>query len=321
MIDYSNLTICVAAYNEASGIADTLTELKNKFPEAEVIVINDASQDSTGEIVEGVEGVSVIHHSWNMGYGASLKTAMRAASRDVVAWYDGDGQHDPGDLERVAKPVLQGEKDAVIGIRAKGSDVSIERLPGKMILKWAAQFIVRGRVPDLNSGLRAFRLDVIKRYLHLLPDGFSASSISTILMMKRGYRLGYVDIVTRHRKGQSTVQILRDGMKALQLLLRMLILFEAFIFFTAVSILLFVPGFVYGLYIAMTVKLGLPVLAATLMLSGVLTFLLGVICDQITELRKERFEDFRKLDSVKNEPLDIDKKGSVSKISSKHEST
>jgi hypothetical protein len=101
----------------------------------------------------------------------------------------------------------------------------------------------------------------------------------------------------------------------------MLILFEAFIFFTAVSILLFVPGFVYGLYIAMTVKLGLPVLAATLMLSGVLTFLLGVICDQITELRKERFEDFRKLDSVKNEPLDIDKKGSVSKISSKHEST
>jgi glycosyltransferase involved in cell wall biosynthesis len=294
MIDYSNLTICVAAYNEASGITDTLTELRSQFLEAEVIVVNDASQDSTGEIVECVDGISVIHHSRNMGYGASLKTAMRSANNDVVAWYDGDGQHDPSDLEKVVKPVLLGEKDAVIGVRAKGSDFSIERLPGKMILKWAAQFIVRGRVPDLNSGLRAFRLDIIKRYLHLLPDGFSASSISTILMMKRGFRLGYVDIVTRHRKGQSTVQIFRDGMKTLQLLLRMLILFEAFLFFTVLSILQFMPAALYGLYMAMRVKLGLPVLSATLMLSGVFTFLLGIVCDQITELRKERFEDFRK---------------------------
>ena len=294
MADYSDLTICVPAFNEASIVAETLDGLKGQFPTAKIITVNDGSTDATAQMAEAIPGVTVINHSRNMGYGASLKTAMRAANTSVVAWYDGDGQHDPKDLKEIVKPVLEGEKDAVIGVRAAGSDVSPDRLPGKILLKWAAQMVVRGQVPDLNSGLRAFRSDVIRKYLHLLPNGFSASSTSTLLMMKRGYRLGYISIMTKQRTGTSTVRILRDGLETMQLIFRILILFESFRFFTLLGLVQFVPAAIYGLYMALRLKGGLPTLSATVMISGVLTFFMGVICDQIIELRKERFEDYEK---------------------------
>ena len=241
MSDCSNLTICVPVFNEASIVAEAIVGLKEQFPTSKIITVNDGSTDATGDILNGIEGIHVIHHNRNMGYGASLKTAMKAADTTVVAWYDGDGQHDPKDLKKIVIPVLDGEKDAVIGVRVAGSDVSPDRLPGKILLKWAAQVVVRGQVLDLNSGLRAFRSDVIRKYLHLLPNGFSASSTSTLLMMKRGYRLGYANIRTRRRTGTSTVRILRDGFKTIQLIFRILILFESFRFFTLLSLIQFLP--------------------------------------------------------------------------------
>ena len=291
MIKYSDLTICVPAFNEAQIIVEVLNELKEKFPEAQIILVNDASTDSTGDIVEGISGVSVINHSRNMGYGASLKTATRAARTSVVAWYDGDAQHRPEDLKNVVDPVLEGKKDVVIGVRSKGSHVSLDRVPGKAILNFVAQLIVRARVPDLNSGMRAFKRDIIRKYLHLLPDGFSASSTSTIIMMKRGYRVGYESIRTRKRKGRSSIRIFRDGFGTIKLLIRLLVLFEAFRFFLLLGILQSVPAAIYGFFMAVAFHRGLPVLSSTLMLSGFITFLLGIVCDQITELRKERFED------------------------------
>jgi glycosyltransferase involved in cell wall biosynthesis len=285
------LTICVPVYNEESVIASTLGCLKKDFPEADIIVVNDGSTDATGDIVNRIEGIHVIHHNRNMGYGASLKSAIRVAKTGVVAWFDGDGQHRTEDLKRVVKPVMDGTRDVVVGVRSIDSDVSLSRLLGKFALRIVAQLIARTQIPDLNCGLRAFKLDVIKRYLHLLPDGFSASSTSTILMIKRGYRVDYVNITTTKRIGQSKVRLFTDGFRTLQLLFRMLILFEAFYFFSFLSVIQFSFAFIYGLYIALRLKGGLPTLAAVVMISAVLTFLIGIVCDQITEIRKEKFED------------------------------
>lgn len=285
------LTICIPAFNEEKSIGDTLIELRKEFQEAEIIVVNDGSEDKTGEIAKSIPGIIVISHERNKGYGASLKTAIRSATGKIVAWYDADGQHRVEDLKKVVKPVFEGAVDMVIGIRKKGSDVKMDRVPGKLLLKIIAEIIVRDKVPDLNSGLRCFKLDIIKRYLHLLPDGFSASATSTLLMMKRGYRIGYEEIVSNKRTGVSTVRILMDGLKALQLLLRTLILFEAFAFFTILSLLQIIPGTIYGFYIAFVYSRGFPTFASTIIISGVLTFFMGIICDQITELRKEKFEE------------------------------
>ena len=149
--------------------------------------------------------------------------------------------------------------------------------------------IARQRIPDLNSGLRCFRREVIERYLHLLPDGFSASTTSTLLMIKRGYRLDYVPIVTERRVGTSTVKI-SDGLATLHLMTRLMVLFDAFRFFTALSALQILPGLIYGLILAIDKGMGFPTFAAMLVISGVLTFLIGLVCDQIAAMRQERFE-------------------------------
>lgn len=289
-INYKDLTIIMAAYNEESAIRSTLQDLRKLIPEARIIVVNDGSGDGTEQAIRDAEGIELINHDFNKGMGAALKTGMRAAESPVIAWYDADGQHAPGDLSKVAEPVLSGEKDVAIGVREKGSDNGRGRLPGKLILKLVAQFVAGTKVPDLNSGLRCFRADVIRRYMHLLPDGFSASSTSTLLMIKRGYRVGYVPIVTQPRKGKSSVRILRDGFLALHLILRILILFEAFKFFTILSLLQIISGMIYGTHLAITKKMGFPTLAAIVVISGVLTFFMGIISDQISEFRKDKFE-------------------------------
>ena len=278
-MDYGELSICVPAYNEAGAIEQTLRDLREHFPAAEVLVVDDCSTDETGTIAAGVEGVRVLTHRRNRGYGASLKTAMRNATRDVVVWIDSDGQHRMEDLASVVAPVLAGEKDAVIGARTSGS-----------LLKSVARIVAREPLPDLNSGLRCFRREIIARYLHLLPDGFSASTTSTLLMIKRGYLLGYVDIVTKARIGTSTVKHVRDGLAALKLIVRILVLFHAFSFFSLLGAIQLIPGLIYGVIVAIVGGRGFPTLAAMIVVSGVLTFLIGLVCDQITALRQERFE-------------------------------
>lgn len=289
----SDLTICVAAYNEANVIGKTLQGLRSHFPEAELIVVDDGSTDGTASRAHAVGGVTVLSHSHNRGYGAALKTAMRHASGDAIAWFDGDGQHRPEDLKKVVARIMNGTKDAVIGVRVDGSCQQKDRLPGKMILKWVSELVAGERIPDLNSGLRCFRRDVVLRYLHLLPDGFSASTTTTLLMIKRGYRMGYEGVIAEKRDGQSSVRIIRDGLIVLQIILRTLVLFDALRFFILLAVVQIVPGLFYGLFMALRVEQGFPVLAAAVVISGVLTFFMGIVCDQITSIRKERFEDQR----------------------------
>lgn len=297
-MDFKNLSVCIPAYNEAGVIGKTLRELREAIPEAEIIVVDDGSGDDTAAVAKSLPGIIVLSHNRNMGYGAAIKTAIRHASRGVVAWYDGDGQHSPTDLKKVAWPVLNGEKDVVIGVRDKSSDQVMVRMPGKLLLTAIAVLVAREPVPDLNSGLRCFRKEVINKYLHLLPDGFSASTTTTLLMMKRGYLIGYQPISTQRRFGKSTVKIFRDGWRTLQLIMRILILFEAFNFFTILAMLQVIPGTIYGVTKSFTQGLGFPTLASTVVISGVLTFFMGIICDQIVALRQEKFENLSR-DSLK----------------------
>lgn len=287
---HKDCTICVPAYNEENAIKDTLSGLRKSIPEAEIIVVDDGSTDRTVSIAREVEGIRVLSHGRNIGYGAALKTAMRNASRPIIVWCDSDGQHRPEDIKKVLQPVLDGEKDAVIGVRGRKSDARRNRLPGKWILKLVASIVARERIPDLNSGLRCFRRDVILRYLHLLPDGFSASSTTTLLLMRRGYRLGYEEITAQKSLGTSSVRMIRDGWRTIHLLLRLLILFDAFPFFAVLAAVQLAGAMLYGGFLALTQRKGFPVLAAVVMISGILTFFMGLLCDQITATRMERLE-------------------------------
>jgi glycosyltransferase involved in cell wall biosynthesis len=267
-----------------------LEGLKAKFQDAEIIVVDDGSIDETFELAKSVEGILVLSHHRNRGYGAALKTAIRHSKGGVIAWFDADGQHRPEDLEKIIQPVLEDEMDMVIGARGDGSDIRVDRLPGKMLLKFVAELIVGESIPDLNSGLRCFKSEVIKRYLHLLPEGFSASTTSTLLMKKRGYRMEFITIIANKRLGKSSVNIVHDGLVTLVLILRILILFNALPFFTILGFLQIIPGLLWASWYVLIRGTGFSVFASTLIISGALTLFMGLLCDQITELRKERLE-------------------------------
>jgi len=285
------LTVIVPAFNEETAITSTLQELRRQCPNAEILVIDDGSSDRTAERAAAVLGVRVLSHPTNRGYGAAIKTGMRNASSDVVAWYDADGQHTPQDLEVLVQQFAKQGLHAAIGVRTRGSAVEGRRVLGKTILGFFVQLVAGRRLLDINCGLRVVRRSVLRRYLHLLPDGFSASITSMLLMLKRGYRVEFVPVQTRPRTGTSTVRILRDGLLAIQTSLRILVLFQAFQAFTAVSTLLFVVGSVYGTAMAIIFRRGFPALASVLVLSGVIIFFMGLLTDQVVALRMERLEE------------------------------
>ena len=287
----TTLSVIIPAYNEEDAIGATLRELRESCPEVEIIVVDDGSSDRTASVAGGIEGVRVISHTRNRGYGAALKTGIRSTNRPYVAWYDADGQHRPEDLLAVVTPVLKGNKDVVIGVRGTDSARVRDRVLGKVLLGWVARLVSGEQIPDLNSGLRCFRRSVVARYLHLFPDGFSASTTSTLMVLKRGYRVGYVPIVVKCRVGASTVRIFSDGFATLQLIMRIVVLFEAFKVFALLGAMLLVPGLIYGFTVAVLKGEGFPTLAGTAVISGLLTFFIGILADQVVELRKERFED------------------------------
>ncbi len=285
------LSIVIPAFNEELGLPSVLDALERHAPGAEIIVIDDGSSDRSAELASKHTAVTVLRHRKNRGYGAAIKTGTRSASRDYVCWYDADGQHQPGDMLRVVERLHREKHDAVIGVRQGRIREQIHRRPARLALHILMRLVTGQDVSDINSGLRAFRREVLLRYLHLLPDGFSASTTTTFILCNRGCSLAEIPISVRERVGTSSVRVLSHGFLTFRLVIRLIMLFDPWKVFTIGSLLQLSIGMAYGLSVAFRHERGFPVLAAILIISGVLTFFMGLIADQIAELRKERFEN------------------------------
>lgn len=284
-----DVTIVIPCFNEAGGIAKVLDGLLEAFPKAEIIVVNDGSTDETGNILrEYASRIVLLQHSCNRGYGAGIKTACARASRSHIAWFDADGQHTPEMLTSTLRGLDQ--CDCAIGARTSQSHASWLRRPGKLVLYAVARLLTGVKIPDLNSGLRAFRTCVLKRYLHLLPNGFSASTTTTLLMLERGYRIAWVPITTHARVGKSSVRQARDGSRVLMLILHLVNMFRPMRFYMPVSLGLLLLGTAYGLIRALLSGQGIPTLAAVLVFLGIQSFFFGLLADQLSAMRKERYE-------------------------------
>lgn len=286
-----DLTILIPAFNEEQGLPKTLESLRNepRLAGATVLVIDDGSTDRTAEVARGL-GVQVLTHKNNQGYGAGIKSGARKATTPWVAWFDADGQHRAQDLATMFDTAVQGGYDAILGSRGAGSHVVKSRVVGKQVLGIVASSVAGEKIPDLNCGLRVFRADVLRAYLPLLPDGFSASTTTTLLLYKRNRHFDFHSIVTEERLGKSTVKQVRDGLRTLHLMFRILVLFAAFKFFTALAGAFLLVGLAYGGVVALTHGQGVPVLAALLALVGAIIFCFGVVSDQISALRLEMLE-------------------------------
>ena len=280
--DFDNLSIIIPAYNEEDGILATLENLRQHFPEAEVIVVDDGSADATARRVAAFPGVRLVQHHYNRGYGGALKTGMRHASRDLIAWFDADNEHRADYLQQMVER-LQAEKlAAVLGQRHKS--VSVVRGVGKYFIRMLARLLRVKSGSDLNCGLRVFKRDMILPYLKILPDTYSASLTSTIILVEQGFPFAFHPIETNHRIGDSKVA-LSDGFNTLLLVLRVITLFAPMRIFLQASLYLLGIGAAYSAYVALTKGAGIPVLGAFLMIGGLLVGILGLVADQISQIR------------------------------------
>jgi glycosyltransferase involved in cell wall biosynthesis len=290
------LSVIIPAFNEENGLGPTLAGLRAALPAAEVIVVDDGSTDRTVEAAMAVEGVRVLRHPFNRGYGAALKSGMRAATGAYVAWFDADNEHRVEDLARIVARLDAEGLVAVIGERGTGS--SRFRSTGKAIIAGFAWLLGLKQGADLNCGLRAFRREAVLPYLPLLPNRYSASMTSTMIVSQRGYPFAFEPITTRPRIGSSKV-VIGDGFQALVLVLRMIMLFAPLRIFLPSGLTLMAAGLAYGAIVALTAGLGVPTLAVVMVITGLVLALQGLIADQISYMRLSQLES-----AVEAEPIE-----------------
>jgi glycosyltransferase involved in cell wall biosynthesis len=258
-------------------------------PDAEILVVDDCSTDGTGDIAS-LSGARVIRHRANRGYGGALKTGVRAAKGDVVVMMDADGQHEARYIP-VFVEMLE-EHDLAVGERTNAYRVAGARLPGKIVLGWVVNLLAGTRIADINCGYRAARRDEIANMLALFPNGFSFSTTSTLAYLNLGRSVGFVPVTTRRRVGKSMVKPLRDGYRTIMLIVRLMALFDPLRVFLPVAMGLVSLGVVYGAYYVFAEGRGVPVGALVSITTGLTCFLLGVVCDQISALRLERYAEW-----------------------------
>lgn len=283
-----NLTVIIPAYNEEKAIGETLEKLQ---PAAEkngwnIIVVNDGSSDTTLNKIEKFPSVKVITHKVNRGYGASLKTGLTNSETELVAFYDADGQHSPEELEKLWNAWT--DQDMIVGQRVKGSHFSISRAPGKWVLGKTANFLAGRKIPDLNSGLRIVKRDLIKKYLQLFPDGFSFSTTSTIAFMGDKREVEYIPIKTAKRVGKSSVSQIKDGFNTILLILRLIVLFNPLKVFVPASFFLILISLIYEILWGYIYSPHLRMLPGALLtfLTGIIIFFFALIMDQISQIRR-----------------------------------
>ena len=282
MADPADISIVIPAFNEADIIGQVVVAISGTARWREILVVDDGSTDDTGDIAEAA-GAKVLRHPYNKGNGASVKTAIRHASGEYVLVVDGDGQHRPADALRVAEPL--GAFDLVVGARTIGQ-ASRARGAGNALLNWLASYLSGRAIPDLTSGLRGARLAMLREFIHLLPNGFSTPTTTTLAFIKAGYNVTFVPIEAQTRVGHSKINLSRDGMNFLLILLRVITIFSPLRIFLPVSLTSFALGTGYAIYTIIDERhiTNSSVLLITL---AVVVFLVGLISEQISALRFE----------------------------------
>lgn len=275
------ISVIIPARNEAQSLVGLLPKLKTALPDAEIIVVNDGSTDSTQKICDE-SGIKAINHPYSRGNGAAIKSGARAASGNVFIFMDADGQHRPEDIQELLNRFNEGN-DMVIGARGNESQASKARLLGNGLYNRVASYMTGQKIVDLTSGFRVVNAEKFKQFLYLLPNGFSYPTTITMAFFRAGYGVAYEPIVAPERIGKSHINLLKDGMRFFLIIFKIGTLYSPMKLFFPASVLFFLMGLVYYIYTFLTdgrfTNMGV-----LLFTTSVMIFLLGLISEQITAL-------------------------------------
>ena len=283
MADPSTVSIVIPAYNESEAVADVIGVLRGAAQWHEIIVVDDGSTDGTGDRATAA-GATVVRHPYNIGNGAAVKNGIRRATGDYILIVDADGQHPPEDALRLVENL--GTYDLVIGARSAKTQATHARRAGNGLLNRLAGYLTDRDIPDLTSGFRAARASGLREFLHLLPNGFSTPTTTTLAFIKGGYSVAFEPIHARQRTGQSKIRLPRDGARFLMIIFKIITLFSPFRIFLPISAATLALGVGYGIW-NVVMHARIPNGSVLLILFAVVVFLVGLVSEQISALRFE----------------------------------
>ncbi|WP_203323092.1 glycosyltransferase family 2 protein [Pseudoxanthomonas beigongshangi] len=279
------ISVVLPAKNEAGGLPRTLERLREVLPEAEVIVVDDGSTDQTASLAAAL-GARVLTSPYSMGNGAAIKRGARVATGDVIVFMDADGQHDPADARRLLEKLGEGY-DMVVGARNWEGQAGVSRGLANTFYNWLASRMTGFQVKDLTSGFRAVRADRFREFLHLLPNGFSYPTTSTMAFFRSAYAVAYVPIPVARRIGTSHIRPIKDGIRFLLIIFKIATLYSPLKLFVPTAALFFLTGLFYYLFTYLTVG-RFTNMSMLLFSASVIIFLIGLISEQITALTFRR---------------------------------
>jgi len=283
MAEASKTSVVIPAFNEAPSIGAVVRDLGAVAAWREILVIDDGSTDATGAAAAAA-GARVVRHPYNKGNGAAVKTGIREAAGAFVLIADADGQHRPADALRLIAPL--GAYDLVVGARSAATQAALSRRIGNAVLNALAGFLTERAIPDLTSGFRAARRDHLREFIHLLPNGFSTPTTTTLAFIKAGYSVTFEPIDAAQRAGVSKIRLGADGFHFFLILLKVITIFSPLRLFAPISAAAFILGAGYGGWTIVT-QSHVTNSSVLLIVLSVVILLVGLLSEQIASLRFE----------------------------------
>jgi len=302
-----SLTIVIPAYNEVESLPRLIPDLVKYCAQYgwKIIIVNDGSTDGTREYLSDLNQagmIRVFHHKVNRGYGGALKTGLSIADTDYVITFDADGQHNIGNIESLVNKRVEVDADLVIGWRQNVNSMDVYRSFGKRIISLIARILLQVKLHDLNSGMKLYSTKLVRQYLPLCPNSMAFSDIITLIFVSEGHLVVEAPIeIKRRRSGKSTITTY-TAMETMLEIINIAMLFNPLRFFLPISFFFILLGMVWGLPIALNGR-GISVGAMMAIVIGVIIFFLGLVAEQLSQLRRgiiKRFDMDKDNDWLEN---------------------
>lgn len=283
------VSVVIPAYNEAAAIGPTIEKVKQVMSQAglpgEIVIVDDGSRDGTADSASRYPDVQVFRHPHNKGYGASLKTGIRQARHDIVVIIDADSTYP---CEMIPALVAEMERyDMVVGARTgENVQVPLVRRPAKWALNGLANYLSGMEIPDLNSGMRAFRRQVVMEYFRLLPSGFSFTTSITLAMLTNDYNVLYIPIDYFKRTGKSKIRPFQDTINFFSLVVRVVLSYRPLRVFVPLSAVFMLLSTIKVLYDIQAYDFHLATSTVVLLTVTFQLVVLGLIADLVVSLHK-----------------------------------
>jgi len=285
-----DLSIIVPCYNEEEALSSFLPSLVRFCTERKwkAIIVNDGSQDNSKQILESFLNepcLTIIHHKVNRGYGGAIKTGIIQAQTEYIITIDADLQHYFEDIEKLARVLLATDADMVVGSRREQKETSWFRGLGKKLIRGVARMLMPLELYDINSGMKLYRTALAKKFIHLCPDSMSFSDIITLVFINNKYLVIEEPIKIKERtSGKSTIKV-STAFQTLYEILNIIVLFNPVKIFLSISLFFFLSGLFWGIPIVIKGH-GISTGSLLAIISGILFFIMGLIAEQLSKIRK-----------------------------------